>query len=322
VHLEGSATPHTLVLLAEKYKTEIKGLSPDELRAKSLHFEDFQGFLETYRLICRHLREPEDYLVIFEDLCRQFAEQNILYAEIFYSPSIPWKWGYDGKAILSALTERSVTFERQYGVSVRWILDCVRQFGIESAEKTVELAVEFHPRGVIAIGVGGDEGVHSLRDFEEVFSWARAHELFVHVHAGEVGEPIQVWEAVEILGANRIGHGIQAARDSKLMGYLREHAIGLDICLTSNAKTRAWPVLADHPFKMFMKRGLPVTLNTDDPGLFETDLNHEFEKAVGLFQLTEADLQYLSLQGIRCSFLSHEKKMQFMQHFNAKIQEL
>ncbi len=322
VHLEGSVTPSFLSRQAAKYGTEIDGISPDVLRASNFEYRDFRSFLDTYRLVCEHLREARDYLSVFDELCSYFSQQGVLYAEVFYTPSIPWKWGRDGKEILSALTESSAGCEERYGVTVGWILDCVRQFDVEMAEKTAELAAEFHSQGVIAVGVGGDENARSLRDFEEVFAWARAHELFVHVHAGEVGGPREVWDAVRVLGAGRIGHGIQAARDSKLMQYLREHAIGLDICLTSNAKTKAWPLLADHPFRLLMDRGVPVTLNTDDPGLFETTLSQEYEKAVSLFQLSQIDLQHLSLQGIRSSFLPHREKMLLMQLFNGKIQEL
>lgn len=322
VHLEGSVTLSSLANLAERHGTCLKSVPRGELRERSFSFEDFQGFLESYKLICQHLRDPEDYVGVFDELCNYFAEQNILYAEVFYTPSIPWHWDRDGREILAALTERSAQAEAKYGTIVRWVLDCVRQFDIELAERTAELAAEFRSHGVVAVGMGGDESSRPLLDYEEVFSWARAHELFVHVHAGEIGEPIQVWEAVQVLGADRIGHGIQAARDAKLMGYLREHTVGLDICLTSNAMTKAWPVLANHPLALFMKRGVPVTLNTDDPGLFETTLNLEYEKAATLFQLTEADLHYLSLQGIHSSFLAHEHKMRIMQLFNSKIQEI
>ena len=322
VHLEGSVGVSQLGSLAEKYATEVAGLSPEELRSRSFVYEGFQDFLDTYKQVCHHLREPEDYLALLDSLYGLFEDQNTLYAEVFFSPSIVWRLDRDANEILAALTERSAQYEAKEGVAVRWVLDCVRQFDVELAERTAELAAEFSKRGVIAVGMGGDENSRSLLEFEEVFSWVRAHELFVHVHAGEIGEPDQVWDAVRVLGANRIGHGIQAARDSKLMLYLREHAIGLDICLTSNAKTKAWPFLANHPLPLLMKRGVPITLNTDDPGLFETTLNEEYETAVQLFQLSEADLQYLSLQGIHSSFLSHEKKMQLMELFNGKIQKL
>lgn len=322
VHLEGSVSAETLATLAEKYSTEIVGIDPSELRKKYFLYKDFQDFLGVYKLVCRHLREPEDYVAVLDSLARQLARQNVLYAEIIYAPSILWKWDLDAREVLSALTESATRHEAEHGLIIRWILDCVRQFDNPAAEKTAELAHEFAASGVVGLGMGGDENSRPLKDFEEVFSWAKAHGLFVHVHAGETGEPQQVWDSLEVLGADRIGHGIQAARDSRLMEYLREHTIGLDICLTSNARTRVWPVLSDHPVRLFLKRGVPVTLNTDDPGLFDTTLCAEYEKAAELFELTLGDIQYLSLQGIRSSFLPHEKKMKLMEVFNGKIQEV
>src|SRR5690606_1975050 len=179
-------------------------------------------------------------------------------------PSIPWFFGRDGEEVLQVLVEASERLSRTGQIQIRWILDCVRQFDLNLAERTAELAVQYRDRGVVGIGLGGDENSAPMHDFEKVFAWARANELFIHVHAGEVGGPEQVWDAVRILGANRIGHGIQAARDPELMGYLRDHLIGLDVCLTSNARTKAWPMLSDHPLPLLYRRGVPVTLNTDD----------------------------------------------------------
>ena len=322
LHLEGSITAETLAALAKKYSTEMAGIEPADLRKKYFEYDNFQEFLSVYRLVCEHLREPDDYILVLDSLAGELARQNVFYAEILYAPSIPWKWDRDAKEVLAALTETAARYEKEHGLLVRWILDCVRQFDKEAAERTAELAGQFQDAGVVGLGMGGDENARPLEEFEEVFTWARAHGLFVHAHAGETGEPQQVWDALQILGAGRIGHGIQAARDSKLMEYLRDRAVGLDVCLTSNARTRVWPVLSDHPFRLLLKRGVPVTLNTDDPGLFDTTLCAEYEKATELFGLTTGELQYLSLQGIRSSFLPHEKKMRLMEVFNGKIQEL
>jgi len=320
VHLEGSVFPETLLRLGKKHKTELAGMDLEKLREKFFEYEDFYNFLETYKLVCQHLRSLEDYLDILRDLGEYFQRENILYAEVIYTPSIPWKFGKDGAEILAALLEESAKFEKTHGVRIRWILDCVRQFGREVAERTAELAWQSRAQGVVGVGLGGDEKAGSLSEYEEVFNWVRAHELFVHVHAGEIGEPSEIWDALQILGANRIGHGIQASRDSKLMAYLRDHAIGLDICLTSNAKTKAWPLISEHPFPLLFERGVPVTLNTDDPGLFEVNLGTEYKKAVDTFELQEEDLHRIILQGIRSSFLPHDEKMSLMQVFSDKIQ--
>ena len=203
-----------------------------------------------------------------------------------------------------------------------WIFDCVRQFGPEAAQETAELALEFRGEGVVGLGLAGDETAADSREFEDVFAFARAHELYVHVHAGEIGEPQSVWDAIKILGANRIGHGIQAARDQVLMSYLKDHAIGLDICLTSNARTGAWTPISKNPFWLLYKRGVPVTLSTDDPGLFDTTLLQEYAQAIKYFELAESDLAYIALQSVRSSFLPHTERMKLMQEFQNSIHEL
>jgi aminodeoxyfutalosine deaminase len=321
LHLEGSVTPATLTDLSRQYETQYASLSEEELETQLFHFRDFYHFLDTYRIVCEHLRQPEDYRLVLERLGTYFSEQNIRYAEIIYTPSIPWRTQRDGKEILIALLEQSAQIAGQ-GTKIRWILDCVRQFEVEWAWRTAELAAEFSEQGVVGIGLGGDENSLAMSEYQEVFAWIRAHRLYAHVHAGEIGDVQQVWNALQVLGANRIGHGIQAARDPHLMDYLRQHAIGLDVCLTSNSKTGAWTPISDNPFGLLYKRGVPVTLNTDDPGLFQISLNEEFQKAARLFQLGREDLHHIALQGVRSSFLPHHEKMALMKEFDGEIRRI
>lgn len=318
LHLEGAVTPAILSELGSKYATGTTGEAVSEV----FEFPDFYSFLGSYKVVCEHLRAPEDYVTVFEALQSYFLAEHIVYAEILYTPSIPWKYGRDGKEILEALIEASSRFQMESGVQVRWILDNVRQFGREAAERTAALACDFVSKGVVGIGLGGDEKSLEMKEFEEVFSWARAHQLFSHVHAGEIGGPDQVWDAILLLGANRIGHGIHAARDSKLMQYLKEHVIALDVCLTSNQKTKAWPILATHPCDLLLKRGVPVTLNTDDPGLFQTGLNAEYAKAAQTFHLGAEELSRIALQGLHSAFLPHAEKMALMHDFQSEIRNL
>lgn len=321
LHLEGSVTPALLGELAREQSSLLSKLTSEELEREVYDFDDFYSFLESYRTVCAHLIDPESYLRVFRDLEAYLVRDNIRYAELIYTPSIPWKFGHDGEEVLKVLVEEGARFERESGVPIRWILDSVRQFGVESAEKTAELARKYNDRGVVAVGLGGDEKSLPAADFAEVFGWARAHGLFVHIHAGEIGPPDEVWQALQVLGANRIGHGVQAARDPALMEYLREHAVGLDVCLTSNVRTRAWPMLAEHPLPLLLKRGVPVSLATDDPGLFRTGLCSEIRKAVETFDLGEEDLSRMLLQGVRSSFLPHDQKMQLMQTFGDQIRD-
>ncbi len=322
LHLEGSIRPERLLSLARKYSTEYQDWDSAKLQRELLRFQDFAAFLNTFKIVCQHLREPEDYAALLWDLQSYFSRNNIQYAELILTPSIPWKFERDGEAVLVHLLEAADRLQAGSPVTIRWILDCVRQFGPEAARRTAELAHAYRTRGVVAVGLGGDEDALPASQFAEVFAWVRAHTLHVHVHAGEIGGPGNVWEALELLGANRIGHGIQAARDPRLMQYLKQHTIALDVCLTSNLATGAWRPIHENPFWLLLQRGVPVTLNTDDPGLFQTELLQEYALAARIFDLTRTDLTYVALQGVRSSFLPHAEKMALMQHFQDQIAAL
>ena len=322
VHLEGSVTAELFLELSRKYQTEYQKLSVPQVEEKLFRYRDLGAFLQTYKVVCEHLREPADCLRVLDSLAESFTAENVRYAEVIYTPSIPWKLEKDAESMLRALLDRSREIEASQGIKIRWILDCVRQWGKEPAQWTAELANQFQSDGIVGLGLGGDEDSLPMEEYEEVFSWAKAHQLHLHVHAGEIGEPEQVWSAVRLLGANRIGHGIQAARDPDAMKYLREHAIALDVCLTSNMKTHAWRRISRHPFQLLYKRGVPVTLNTDDPGLFQTSLTAEYMKAVRYLELAPEDLHRVILQGVRSSFLPHQDKMALMQQFQDEIHQL
>jgi adenosine deaminase len=268
------------------------------------------------------LREPKDYILVLDVLADYCRREQIRYAEVITSPAIPWSGGRDGEAVMVALLDRTAEIESEGQLRIRWILDCVRQFGEESARQTAELAVRYQDRGIVGIGLGGDENSLPMKEYEQVFHWAKANGLHVHVHAGEVGGPDQVWDAVTVLGANRIGHGIQAARDTRLMEYLRQHAVALDICLTSNLKTRAWAPISSHPFGLLWKRGVPITLNTDDPGVFGISLTDEYLKAAKYFALEREDLHRIALQGIQAAFLPASEKARLMQLVQDEIHRI
>jgi adenosine deaminase len=322
LHLEGSIHPERFLSLSRKYQTEYQNLSPKELEETLFKYDNFWDFLGTFKVVSQHLREPQDYIDLVNDLHKYLVRQNIRYSEVFFAPSVPAKLGFDVGDIIAAILSQGREVEKQGEVQLRWIFDCVRQFGIESAQQTAQLAVENAEEGVVALGLGGDEMVSPTQEFEEIFSWARAHQLHIHVHAGEIGGPSSVWDAVQVLGADRIGHGIQAARDPKLIEYLKNHTIALDVCLTSNAKTKAWTPVAQNPFGLLFKRGVPVTLSTDDPGLFSTDLEEEYRIACRYFDLSKSDLAYISMQGVRSSFLPYQDRMTLMQDFQDTIHQI
>ena len=322
LHLEGAITPAAFLELSRKYHTEYQALNEQTVVQRLLNYKDFNHFMKTYKIVCQHLREPADYVAILDCLARDLALQNVRYAEVTFTPSIPWKFERKAEEILAVLLKRSREIELSQNIVIRWIVDCVRQFGREAAQRSAELAHQFRDDGVVGLGLGGDENSLAMGEYVEVFSWARANQLYLHVHAGEIGDAGQVWQAVQLLGANRIGHGIQAARDSRLIDYLRDHAVPLDVCLTSNQKTRAWVHVSENPFGLLYKRGVSVTLNTDDPGLFQTSLVEEYLKAVRSFGLSRDDVHRIVLQGVGASFLPHAEKMNLMQQFQDEIHRI
>ncbi len=219
----------------------------------------------------------------------RFTEQRIEYAEVTLSAGVVL-WKEQSLAdVYEALWRESL----RAPVKVFWILDAVRQFGAEPGRRVAEFAVSRRDQGVVAFGIGGDEIRGPAEWFRDVFAYARDGGLRLVCHAGETAGPESVWAALAI-GAERIGHGIAAARDPILMTALRDRRVPLEICITSNVRTGAVASLSAHPVRELFDAGVPITLNSDDPALFGTSLPREFEIAAGEFGFSREELKGLS----------------------------
>jgi len=266
LHLEGSVDPATLCLLDPSI-----GLVEAE---QAYRFSSFAGFLECFKFIALRLRTPEDYALVTRRLMAALEEEGVGYAEVTLSAGVLlWK-GLEIAPYYDAVREAS----REGPVEVRWNLDAVRQFGTEGAWRVAEFAARKLDDGVVSVGIGGNELRGPARWFEGVYRFARREGLRLTAHAGETDGPASVWAALEI-GAERIGHGIRAVDDPILLRYLRDHQIPLEVCLTSNVCTGAVESMASHPLRRLYDAGVPVTLSTDDPGVFRCTLRGEFEVA-------------------------------------------
>ncbi|MGA7240038.1 MAG: adenosine deaminase [Bryobacteraceae bacterium] len=289
LHLEGSIEPETLNELDP-------ATSVEEFRAL-YRYADFDAFLKAFGAIGKRLRTPEDYALITRRLLEHLEYQNVRYAEIIVAAGVVlWK-GQEFAPIYDAIRDAA----RGSSVEVHWILDAVRQFGVDHVQAVAELAAERTGDGVVAFGIGGSEERGPAAGFREPFAFAKSAGLHLTAHAGESMGPESIWAALD-LGAERIGHGIAAAQDPDLMCELRERNIPLEICITSNLVTGVVKRIEYHPIRRLFDAGVPITLNTDDPAMFGCTLAGEYALAERAFGFSEAELRGIAENAFRYAF--------------------
>jgi aminodeoxyfutalosine deaminase len=319
LHLEGSIRPETAVELAERH--DVKLTAQDV--AGRYNYSNFAGFIEAFKWVTSFLRDPEDYALITRKLLEELVRQNVVYAEITISAGVMLRRMQNVEANFTAIREASegVLFNR---VRTGWIVDAARQFGPEAAMEVARWAAKLHHSGVIAFGMGGDELAFPAVNFRPAFDLARSEGLHIVCHAGEIGGPESVREAVEILGAERVGHGIAVMNDAALAGSLATRHVVLENCLSSNLLTGALAKqtgrpdasIADHPIAKLIGQGLLVTLSTDDPAMFHTDLLTEYSCAASL-GLSSKQLLQLAEQSFSAAFLPPVEKRRLLEDFRA-----
>ncbi len=289
LHLEGSVEPETLRELAPE-------LTLEEIRDR-YRYDDFLGFLRSYKWVNDHLRGPGEYALITRRLLERLAGENVRYVELNLSVGvILWK-----RQDLAPVFDAVRTEAERSPVVVRWIFDAVRQFDVEDAMHVADLAAARREEGVVALGLGGDEARGPVERFSGVLKRARDRGLRLAIHGGETTGPESVWGALR-LGADRIGHGIRSIEDPALVEHLAVHRIPLEICLSSNVSTGAVASLEEHPIRRLYEAGVPIVLNTDDPAMFHTTLTAEYELAAHRFGFTQDELRGLAENGFRYAF--------------------
>jgi aminodeoxyfutalosine deaminase len=306
VHHVGSASPRIVAELAARHPGTVP-TDPDALR-EFYRFRDFAHFIEVYLAVVDLIREPEDVRLLTYEVAREMAAQNIRYAELTLTPYTSVLAGVPIEAFVDAVEDARVAAERELGIRLRWIYDIPGEFGLPAAEATVTYALDHAPDSLIGFGLGGPEIGVDRPQFRDVFARARAAGLRSVPHAGETTGPQTVWDALEQLGAERIGHGTSAVQDPRLVEHLVEHQVPLEVCPTSNIATRAVASLDEHPIKQMYDAGVFVTVNSDDPPMFGTSLTREYEIAADLLDLDAAGVAQLATNTVRASFLADDAK--------------
>ena len=307
VHLEGSIRPSTLLTLARRNGVALPADDLEGLRA-FYRFTDFDHFLQTYITITGCLRTPEDYCLIAYEFGSDMARQNVRYAEVTFTPYPNVRnTGLPFDEILAALNEGRARALAEFGVEMAWVLDIVR--GVPESQRQVSTwAAEAQDRGVVALGLGGPEIGNPPEDYAQAFALAREAGLHSVPHAGEVAGPESVWGALRALDAERLGHGVRCIEDPALMAYLRERQVPPEVCPTSNLCLGVYRSYGEHPLRRLWEMGLYVTVNSDDPPMFGTDLVSEYLALAEHMGFGVEELERLSLAALWASFLPAARK--------------
>ena len=321
VHLEGAIRPVTLLKLAQRNGIQLPAQDVEGLR-EFYHFRDFAHFIQVYVTITGCLRTPDDYRLIAHEFGGDCARQNVRYAEVTFTiatntqlTGLPWQ------SILEGLNAGRADARAEFGVDWRWVLDISRD-NADTQDQVIEIALAARDQGVVALGLGGSEALFPPELFTRPFERARQAGLPRVPHAGEMAGPESIWTALRQLHADRLGHGVRCIEDPALVAYLGEHQVPLEICPTSNIRLGVYPDYAAHPLRRLWDQELLVTVNSDDPPLFDADLNHEYAVLVDHFGFSADELEQISLNGLCASLLSEADKARLETEFRAEFARL
>jgi adenosine deaminase len=313
IHAEATVSFDSYFRLNGKYKADTSLKSPADFR-KLLEMDSLGVMLKNFFYLQSLFRSSEDFLCVVTDVEAYALRNNILYLELFVAPSMVLKQGdVDFAGIMDPLVEGFAKVAAKGGPDIRLLVDVSRSFGKDNAARNLSLLLSYMSKRpsdrIIGIGLGGQEIGNPCVAYKDVFADAREAGLHTVAHAGEEVGPESIRDAVLQLGAERIGHGTSAIQDPSLMDLLKERSIPLEICPTSNVVTGKYVRRYDeHPIKDFMSRGLLVTLNTDDPVLFDIELTEEYRRASDKIGIGEDGILRLLRDGIRSTFMDEKRK--------------
>lgn len=315
LHLVGSASPETVLALARRHPDGGVPAEPGPLR-RFYAFTDFPHFLNVYSLVNSLVRTGADVVTLLDGLGARLAASRVRYAEVQVTPVRNRMAGIGFDDLAQALTDGRALARQRHGVELGWVFDADAILGPPGAEETLAFAVGYRPEGTVGFGLGGPEAGVRRADFAPAFRAARDAGLHSVPHAGETVGPAEIWAAVRDLGAERIGHGIGAAADPDLMAHLAARAIALEVCPTSNVCTGAVASLREHPLPALLAAGVPVTVASDDPGMFHTSLNGEYLLCHHEFGLGPAELAELARAGVRAAFCGEQTRRDLLEEID------
>jgi adenosine deaminase len=318
LHLEGAIPHHVLWELLQKYGGDPAVATPEDL-ARKFVYRDFPHFLEMWHWKNRLLRQYEDFEFLAAEVAQDLARQNIRYAEVFYSPPDFLDAGLAPQRLTESIR---AGLRRAPGIEVVLVADLVRDHGPERGARMLASIHEVRGEGVVGIGIGGSEHRFPPEAFAAVYRQARELGFRTSAHAGEAAGPASIWGAIRALEVDRLGHATRAVEDPDLVAYLAEHRVPLELCVLSNVRTGVIPEAARHPARLYFERGIPLSINTDDPRMFGNSLAEEYLTLHRDLGFSRADIQRLIEQGIETSWLSEPRKRELLGQFRSAFATL
>jgi adenosine deaminase/aminodeoxyfutalosine deaminase len=312
LHLEGTIEPETLVALSQRHDATPLTLAD----ARALYtYRNFLGFLDAFKAVSARLQTPDDYELITYNMVRTLAAQGVVHAEVYISFGIIYYWKQtDVEPFVAAIERARIRAQQEFGTTLYWLIDAVRNFGPDEAARVFRKAAELRAQypSIVGIGIGGDEARGPASLFRDSYAEAAAAGLRLTAHAGESGGPVEgpasIWAAINI-GAERIGHGLAAQYDPQLLEVLAHKQIPIEINVTSNIRTGCCPDFDSHPLRRYFDSGLMVTLNSDDPPMFGANLLDEYILAYERYGFTPDQLRELAANAVEASFLPPTPKL-------------
>jgi aminodeoxyfutalosine deaminase len=308
LHLEGTIQLDTLLELSKRHDAE--PLTEDAAR-KLYIYENFLGFMDSFKAVSARLKGPDDYELITYNMIRDLAAQGVVHAEVYISFGIIFYWkNAEVEPYVEAIERGRVCGEKDFGTTIYWLIDAVRHFGAEEGTKVFRKAAELRKLypSIIGIGIGGDEARGSADLFRDSYAEAKEAGLRLTAHAGETIGPESVWAAINI-GAERVGHALSAQHDPELLEVLAQKQIPLELNVTSNIRTGCCKSFDEHPVKMYFESGLMVTINSDDPPMFGSNLLEEYVLVQERFEFSLEQMRELAANAVEASFLPPERKL-------------
>ena len=322
VHLEGSVRPETLLKLAKRHHVALPADDIDGLR-RWYTFRDFNHFIEVYMTISSCLRTAEDIELIAREFLAGQAEQNIVYSEVTFTPFNQFhnnRLGYHEQ--MDAVNRARAWGEKELGVRMGVIMDIPRLFPAETGLMIADWAIERYGDGLIAFGLGGPEVDNPPEKFRAAFDRVRQASIPCILHAGETVGPPSIWNAIQVADTRRIGHGVRAVEDATLVEYLCEAQIPLEVCPTSNICLKVYPSLEEHVLPRLLQAGLYITINSDDPPMFNTTLTNEYLVCQQTFDWDMDTIERLVLNAVNVTLLPETERLDMQKSFEMEFQQL